>query len=111
MAARIKKGDMVMVIAGANKGKTGEVMEVYNKRNKILVQGVNKVYRHMKPTQAMPQGGRIQKEMPIHASNVMPIDPETSQPTRVRFETAADGSKHRVAVKSGKSLGVVAKAK
>ncbi len=111
MAARIKKGDMVMVIAGANKGKTGEVMAVYIKRNKILVQGVNKVYRHMKPTQAMPQGGRIQKEMPIHASNVMPIDPETSQPTRVRFELDADGAKQRIAVKSGKSLGVVAKAK
>ncbi|MBT3278870.1 MAG: 50S ribosomal protein L24 [Phycisphaerales bacterium] len=111
MAARIKKGDMVVVIAGDDKGKTGEILTVNNKLNKVIVQGVNRVYRHMRPTQKNPQGGRIQKEMPINASNVMPIDPETSQPTRVRFETSSDGSKQRIAIKSGKSLGVVAKAK
>ena len=110
MAQRIKKGDMVVVLAGNDKGKTGEVTRVLTKEDKVLVQGVNRVYRHMRPSRRHPQGGRIQKEMPLHVSNVLPVDPETSQPTRVGFRTAEDGSKERFARKSGKSLGVVTKA-
>jgi large subunit ribosomal protein L24 len=111
MARHIKKGDMVAVIAGDDKGKVGEVMRVDPKTNKVLVQGINRVYRHLRPSRQHPQGGRIQKEMPIHLSNVLPVDPKTNQPTRVRFVVAPDGSKERVAKKSGESLGVVKKAR
>lgn len=110
MAQRIKKGDIVFVTTGKNKGKTGEVLQVFPKDDKVIVQGLNKVFRHMRPTRENPRGGRIQKEMPIHISNVMPVDPETSQPTRVGFRVAEDGSKERIAKKSGKSLGQVKKA-
>ena len=111
MARNIKKGDMVAVIAGDDKGKVGEVMRVDPKTNKVLVQGVNRVYRHLRPTRQHPQGGRIQKEMPIQLSNVLPVDPKTNQPTRVRFVIQSDGSKERIAKKSGASLGVVKKAR
>lgn len=111
MALRIKKGDMVVVIAGDDKGKTGEVIQVSQDKSKVLVKGINEVFRHLKPSRKNPKGGRMKKEMSIHISNVMPVDPETSKPTRVRFAVAADGSKERIAVKSGKSLGVVSKAK
>lgn len=110
MAQHVKKGDMVVVIAGNDKGKTGEILRVYPDNDKVLVQGVNSVYRHMKPSRQHPHGGRIQKEMPIHISNVLPVDPETSQPSRVGFRTNEDGSKERFARKSGKSLGMVTKA-
>ena len=111
MATHVKKGDMVMVIAGADKGKVGEVMRVDAAGCKVLVQGVNRVYRHLKPSRQHPQGGRIQKEMPFHISNVLPIDPKTNQPTRVGFRINADGSKERYAKKSGESLGLLKKAR
>jgi len=111
MAMHIKKGDQVMVIAGDDKGKTGEILRVNSAAGKVLVQGVNRVYRHLKPSRQNPQGGRIQREMPIHISNVLPIDPKTSQSTRVGFRTAEDGSKERFAQKSGETLGTVRKAK
>jgi large subunit ribosomal protein L24 len=110
MARHIKKGDTVVVIAGADKGKTGEVLRVDPKNDRVLVQGVNTVYRHMRPSRQHPQGGRMQKEMPVHISNVLPVDPETSKPTRVGFKVNEDGSKERIAKKSGKSLGTVTKA-
>jgi len=102
---------MVVVIAGDDKGKTGEVLQVDAKTGKVLVQGVNLVYRHLRPSRRNPQGGRIRKELAIHISNVLPVDPKTSQPTRVGFTVAADGSKERVARRSGESLGTVRKAK
>lgn len=111
MALRIKKGDTVVVIAGDDKGKTGEVIQVCPDDNKVLIKGINEVFRHLKPSRKNPKGGRMKKEMAIHISNVMPVDPETSQPTRVRFAVDAEGNKERIAVKSGKSLGVVRKAK
>ena len=111
MAAQIRKGDMVMVIAGDDRGKTGEVLRVNAAGGKVLVQGVNRVYRHLRPSRQHPQGGRIQKEMPIHISNVQPLDPKTNQPTRVGFRVAEDGSKERIAKKSGQSLGGIRKAK
>ncbi len=111
MAMNVRRGDMVMVIAGDDKGKTGEVIRVYMGTDRVLVQGVNRVYRHLRPSREHPQGGRIQKEMPINISNVLPVDPKTNQPTRVGFRTAADGSKERYAKKSGESLGTVSKSK
>ena len=111
MAMRIRKGDQVVVIAGDDKGKTGEVLRVDAAACKVLVQGVNRVYRHLRPSRQHPQGGRIQKEMPVAISNVLPIDPKTNQPTRVGFRMAEDGSKERYARKSGETLGTVRKAK
>ncbi len=108
MAMRIKQGDTVMVITGRDKGKTGKVLRVLADQDRLVVEGVNRVWRHIKPSQRSPQGGRIQKDDPIQASNVMPVDPSTGKPTRVKFEMR-DGKKHRVAVKSGTSLGVVGK--
>ncbi len=110
MARNVKKGDMVAVIAGDDKGKTGEVIRVFAQNQKVLVQGVNRVYRHLRPSRKHPHGGRIQKEMPISISNVLPIDPKTNQPTRVGFRINEDGSKDRIAKKSGQSLGTVRKA-
>jgi large subunit ribosomal protein L24 len=105
MAARIKTGDMVVVITGSDKKKTGKVLDIDNKTGKVLVEGINRVWKHVKPNQRNPQGGRIQKEAYIQASNVMPIDPTTGKGTRVKFQVK-DGKKQRVA-KSGASLGVV----
>lgn len=109
MARNIRKGDTVMVIAGDDRGKTGEVIRVKAAEGKVLVQGVNRVYRHLRPSRQHPQGGRIQKEMPIAISNVLPVDPKTSQATRVAFRTNTSGVKERVAKKSGESLGAVVK--
>lgn len=100
---RVKKDDTVVVIAGKDKGKKGKVVAVLPKQNKVVVEGVNIITKHQKPTAVNPQGGIINKEAPIHISNVMPVDPETGKGTRVRFEVK-DGKKVRVAVKSGKEL-------
>ena len=100
---RVKKGDTVVVIAGKDKGKKGIVTKVFTKTNKVLVEGVNVITKHQKPTAVNPQGGIINKEAPIHISNVMPVDPETGKGTRVRFEVK-DGQKVRVSVKSGKEI-------
>ena len=83
MARHVRKGDTVVVIAGDDKGKTGEVLRVDARAGKVLVQGVNRVYRHLRQSRQHPQGGRIQKEMPINISNVLPLDPKAGQPTRV----------------------------
>ena len=104
MAQRIKKGDTVVVIAGADKGKTGTVKRVVVKTDRVIIEGINRVWKHVKPSQRFPQGGRIQKEAPIHISNVQPLDPEKKTGTRVKFEVR-EGVKHRVSVKSGTSLG------
>ena len=100
---RVKKGDTVVVIAGKDKGKKGTVTKVFTKANRVLVEGVNVITKHQKPTAINPQGGIINKEAPIHISNVMPVDPETGKGTRVRFEVK-DGKKVRVSVKSGKEI-------
>lgn len=111
MAMHIKKGDVVMVIAGNGRGSTGEVLSVDARAQKVVVQGINRVYRHLRPSREHPQGGRIRKEMAIHISNVQPVDPKTGQATRVGFRTADDNSKERFARKSGQALGTVRKAK
>ncbi len=110
MPRHVKKGDMVQVIAGDDKGTVGEVLRVDPKAGKVLVRGVNRVYKHLRPSRRNPQGGRIQKEMPVSISNVLPVDPKTNQPTRVGVRINADGSRERYARRSGESLGVFRKA-
>src|SRR6476659_3676501 len=98
----VKKGDKVMVISGKDKGKTGVILSAFPKKDRVLVEGVNIVKKHSKPSQVNPQGGIISFEAPIHVSNVMPIDPKSGNPTRVGY-TTVDGKKVRVA-KSGEVL-------
>ncbi|MGG3468815.1 50S ribosomal protein L24 [Neobacillus pocheonensis] len=98
----VKKGDKVRVISGKDKGKTGVILAAYPKDSRVLVEGVNVVKKHSKPSQVNPQGGIISFEAPIHVSNVMPIDPKSGNPTRVGY-TTVDGKKVRVA-KSGEVL-------
>ena len=102
-AAKIRKGDTVVVLSGKDKGKTGEVTRSIPKENKAVVSGVNVHARHRKPSQLNPQGGIERKEAPLHVSNVAIADPKTGAPTRVRFETR-DGRKVRVAAKSGELI-------
>jgi large subunit ribosomal protein L24 len=111
MARHVKKGDTVVVLAGDDRGKVGQVLRVDPGKGKVLVQGINRVYKHLKPSRRHPRGGRIQKEMPVHLSNVLPVDPKTNQPTRVRFALAPGGAKERLAKKSGTSLGVLRKSR
>ncbi len=101
--AKIKKGDTVVVLAGKDKGKTGEVTAVLPKESKVVVAGVNVRVRHAKPSQADPQGGKKPFEAPLHISNVA-LMTKDGKPTRVRIETGKDGKKYRVAVKSGEKI-------
>ena len=105
MAAKfkIKKGDRVVVTTGRDKGKSGEVLAVQRDRNRVLVQGVNLVKRHQKPSQTA-QGGSIEKEASVHISNVAHIDPKTDQPTRVGYRLLDDGRKVRFAKGSGEVI-------
>jgi large subunit ribosomal protein L24 len=99
----VKKGDKVMVISGKDKGKTGVILSALPKKDRVLVEGVNIVKKHSKPSQMNPQGGIISQEAPIHVSNVMPLDPKTGEPTRVGLKEV-DGKKVRYAKKSGEVL-------
>ena len=102
-AAKIKKGDKVVVLSGKDKGKHGEVTKSLPKEGKVVVAGVNIITRHRKPTQTNPQGGLEKAEAPLHVSKVALEDPKTGKPTRVRFETR-DGKKVRVAARSGELI-------
>jgi large subunit ribosomal protein L24 len=104
MAAKIKKGDYVVVISGKDKGRKGEVLKVSPKDERVVVKGVRMVKRHMRPSQADPDGGIKEFEAPIHVSNVAHIDPKDNKPTRVGFTTLKDGKKVRVAKKSGEVI-------
>jgi large subunit ribosomal protein L24 len=108
MAARIRKGDTVVIISGKDKGKTGKVMRVLREEDRVLVEGINLVKRHMRPTARSPSGGILEREQPIHASKVMPVDPETGKGTRVRTKTLENGKKVRIAAKSGAEIPVAA---
>jgi large subunit ribosomal protein L24 len=103
MAQRIKKGDTVVILAGKDKGRTGEVVRVIPKEDRVVVSGINVHARHRKPTQQNPQGGIERSEAPLHISNVAIADPKSGEPTRVRFEER-DGKKVRVAAKSGELI-------
>lgn len=100
----IKKGDTVIVTTGKDAKKTGTVLEILPKVNRVLVEGVNIIKKHQKPTQQNQAGSIIEKEAPIHASNVMLLDPKTNTPTRVGYMVNAEGKKVRVAKKSGTVL-------
>src|SRR5881398_3630980 len=100
----IRKDDIVIVVAGDDKGTRGRVLRVLRAENKLVVEGVNRVYRHLKPSRRNPQGGRLSKEMPVNASNVMLIDPGSGKPTRVGVRYLADGTKELYAKKSGVRL-------
>ena len=104
MAAKIKKGDYVVVIAGKDKGRKGEVLKVSPKDEKVVVKGIRMVKRHVRPSQMDPDGGIKEFEAPIHVSNVAHLDPKEDKPTRVGFKTLKDGRKVRVARKSGEVI-------
>jgi len=102
-AAKIKKGDFVVVLTGKDKGKRGEVLKSIPSENRVVVQGVNMVKRHTRPTQ-FAAGGIVEKEAALHVSNVAHVDPKQDKPTRVGFKTLEDGRKVRVAKLSGEVL-------
>ena len=104
MAARIRKGDKVVVLSGRDKGRTGEVVEVQPRAERALVRGVNMVKRHQKQT-AQQEGGIISKELPIHLSNIALADPKDGKPTRVSFKTTGTGEDRKV-VRVAKRSGV-----
>ena len=101
---RVTKGDTVRVMRGDDKGKTGEVIRVYPKTGRVTIKGVNVVKRHRKARRAEEQSGIIELEAPIHASNVMLIDPKKDVPTRIRMRIDEDGTKERISVKSGDAI-------
>jgi large subunit ribosomal protein L24 len=110
MAFKVRSGDTVQVMAGKDAGKQGRVLRVDPKKGRVFVEGLNIVKRHQRPRSLKDTqrggkvGGVIEKEAPIHISNVMVVDPSDNQPTRVRIERAADGARQRVAVRSGTKL-------
>lgn len=101
---RLQKGDQVIVIAGKDKGKKGKVMRLFLETDRVVVEGVNLVKRHMKPNPRMQQGGILEREQPLAASNVMLVDPSTGKGTRIKVKTDDKGKKVRVAAKSGEEI-------
>ncbi|MBM0067866.1 50S ribosomal protein L24 [Alkalicoccobacillus gibsonii] len=99
----VKKGDTVIVIAGKDKGKQGVVLEAFPKKSRVLVEGVNLVKKHAKPSQDNPQGGILNQEASIHSSNVMHVDPKSGERTRIGYKEE-NGKKVRVAKRSGEAL-------
>ncbi len=104
---KIKKNDTVQVINGKDKGVTGKVISVDHAKRQVTVEGVNVVFRHVKPSQKNPQGGRLEVSMPIPSSKVMAICPKTNKPTRIGYRILDNGTKERFAKKSGASMGEV----
>lgn len=100
----IRKGDRVKVIRGNHRDQEGTVLRVEPEKNRVVIEGINRRKRHMKPSQTNPEGGIVEFEAPVHASNVMLIDPQTGEPSRVRSQVGADGKRERVAVKSGRVI-------
>jgi large subunit ribosomal protein L24 len=105
----IRKEDTVEVIAGDDKGTRGKVLRVLRSKNQLVIEGVNRVYRHLKPSKRNPQGGRLSKEMPVDASNVMLVDPATNKPTRVGVRYLPDGSKELFSKKSKSRIRLLSK--
>jgi large subunit ribosomal protein L24 len=94
---RLKVGDLVQVISGKERGKQGRITKILREDEKVIVEGINMVTRHQRPTPRNQEGGKITKEAPIYASKVMPVDPATGKPTRVKIQVGEDGKKVRVA--------------
>jgi large subunit ribosomal protein L24 len=103
-SARVRKGDTVIVIAGKERGKRGKVLRVLPGEGRVLIEHINMIKKHQRPTQKLRQGGIIEREAPIHISNVMIIDPRGDRPTRVGVRTLGDGRKARVARRSGEII-------
>lgn len=104
MAHRIRQGDVVAVISGDDKGRRGKVLRILTEKNRVVVEGVNLVYKHLRKSQQNPNGGRIRLEAALHISNVMPIDSETNKPTKVASKVV-DGKRVRVGRVTGAELG------
>ncbi|WP_256762347.1 50S ribosomal protein L24 [Cohnella sp. WQ 127256] len=100
----VKKDDNIIVISGKDKGKKGRIIAAYPRENRVLIEGVNMVKRHTRPNPTNQQGGIIEREAPIHVSNVMHIDPKSGKPTRVGHKTLENGKKVRVAKRSGEMI-------
>jgi large subunit ribosomal protein L24 len=109
MAMHVKKGDLVQVISGDNKGVKAKVLRVIPDKQRVVVEGVNVAYKHVRPSQKSPQGGRIRIEKSIHISNVLPVSPKSGKGVRVRFETDGKGTKKRIGSDSGE-IGIVIRA-
>jgi len=92
MAAKVRKDDRVEVISGEHRGQQGRVLRIIPKRDMVVIEGVNLVYRHLRPSRRNPQGGRIRKEAPLHISNVLPVDPKTGRGSRIRFNAVRDSA-------------------
>lgn len=99
-----KTGDKVIVIAGASKGKTGKIMKILAKESRVIVEGVNMIKKHQKPTQNNQTGGIIEREAPIHISNIMMVDSKTGKPTKIKIEIDKKGNKVRVSKKSNEKI-------
>jgi large subunit ribosomal protein L24 len=104
----IRIDDTVVVLSGDDKGKQAKVLKVDRANGKVIVEGVNRMYKHVRKSQKNPQGGRLSKEMPIDMSKVALVDPSTGKPTRVGVRLLSDGSKERFSKKSGTSMGKIA---
>ena len=102
--ARVRKGDTVVVVSGKERGKRGRVLRVLPDRNRVLIERVNMVKKHQRPTQKIRQGGIIERESPLHLSNVMLVDPTTDKPTRIGMRALSDGKKVRIARASGEII-------
>jgi large subunit ribosomal protein L24 len=107
MAARVRKDDIVEVVAGAHRGARGKVLRVDPEGQRVVVEGVNMVYRHVRKSRQHPQGGRIRKEAAIHLSNVMPVDPKTGKRTRIHFELKLDAGGRTIAKRRVSQSGTV----
>jgi len=104
MKTKIKSGDTVYVTTGKDKGKIGKVLKLLKDKNRVIVEKVNVVKRHSKPTQQSPTGGIVEKELSINISNVMLIDPESNGPTRAGYKVSDKGKKVRISKKSGEEI-------
>jgi large subunit ribosomal protein L24 len=102
--AHVRKGDTVVVVAGKERGKRGRVLRVIPEKSRVVVERVNMIKKHQRPTQKLRQGGIIEREGPIHLSNVMLVDPTSDKPTRIGMRALTDGKKVRVARKSGEII-------
>ena len=107
MAARIRKDDVVVVISGDHKGSTGKVLRILPDKDRVVVEGINMVMRHVRKSRKYPNGGRVQKEAPLPLSKVMPLDPKTGKGTRVRFVTQRDATGHVVSKQRVSTAGTV----
>jgi len=108
---KFRINDEVVVIAGADKGARGKILKIDREAKKVVVEGVARVWKHVRQSQKNPQGGRLNKEMPISVSNIMLVDPSSGKRTRIGVRYLADGSKERYAKDSGQSLGQISPSK